>query len=1471
MKFAESITRHALLIVIIWIILASISAPALLELNKVTMLRPEKLMPNATESTRANEILANIMRESMVSTALAYDIVIVKGVNASDPRLVDIDQILNRSINEYVTYYVSPYSIFKTIYGEIDRGIRNYTENIYDYMNQTYHILLILRDNKHEIITWLNMSHSLTHFLIKYYNSVYENLSSYEHLAKEIYSNLSSLPETYMNLSKTYNDTVEQIQGINGFLILVKYMLIIGDSFYSSILGNLSEIYINMTFLNHTIQVLNHMFYNTSLEYTLTLYDILRIHYYLLYNTSAYTKGLNKLVIDELINYTRSSGFPVEPSIINKTYYYVVEVYGVDNISIETLYVIASNIYWEDKLKPYIPPEIRSFYISFLSIYNKTLLNTSTSILVARNTSYVEILFNNTVQGQLDLLDHLLEARGKALPTTVQLYADHMACQMITDIGLPSDAYPYLYYMIISAYNAGYPLNSTVLEDLVVNAMYNMTILYSNVSAPYVLKQLYHEIYRSGPVREVVDKILPIFLNETFPQSSPEIISIISNTIIENDPRGTYLFVYNETLTLDYVARIVSNTTGLPYDILYGLVNETINPYEATYLLLSNIIVNTTGIEEMRDVIHVIYMCNGVVSYEGFLEIFKILVSPMFFEKTWYDTLVFGVDDNITKYMDVFIQYLAFRVWNKNLTLEYMRRLLIGTPLVIVSIALSNNTRIIDRILYGSPVINALLNNTYQTRNYSLIIKTITYIMIISNNTLIVPGLNNMFNNTGFPIDNVLEKIAELPENVSIDDLVGVLAYAFPIPVRDNYVNASVLREKLSMVLIDVIVREADPLNVLSNLIPYYNVEDLDNKIIQEYLVEALREDNPLILYNGLTNYLYNKLFLNITSSLKGRMISEDMRVFLIIINPRGEDEEEKAENAYKVVDIVRNILVKQGFNPEYVGVVGDNILGFEIKKYSREDIERIQLISMIGPVLIALIIIGGLLVTALPFLGIVASVTVSSGIIYLLACLDIISITSWSRMLMITTAFGLGMDYTSYIVLRFKEKLPQLRDPSITAQEALRYSFPAIIAAATTDIIGFAVMKLAWEFPLLASIGESVPIAIFVVLIVSLTLTPALLALFGDKKWFWWPHKIETGRRVWRGFKLTRRRAMISIFLALILLSIGVYGLSIFKGSHDYIVFVPENSIGYNAYQELLKYFPAGKLMPIYIVYVLRENYSVYDQEIWHNIREIRSELLKINGVYEVYGPTYPGDKSCKAYIGVDNKTFYLEIIVKPSPLSREGIELTREIRDYVKKHVPSYYREVLVGGLPASSLEMEDLLNNVFWQRVFPVAFILMWFAMSLCFTSLWSGLIALSTIIIGYLLGVILSSSIASIYDQPILWFLPLMTLPAVLGVGMDYNSFFMNRQRYEFRQGLDSYKASSTAISRVSHLVLGLGLIVTVSYAGLITGSSWGVRELGIALSTAVFTTTIMSSIFLTPAVLALTGKKAWWPGCKRWGK
>ena len=114
-------------------------------------------------------------------------------------------------------------------------------------------------------------------------------------------------------------------------------------------------------------------------------------------------------------------------------------------------------------------------------------------------------------------------------------------------------------------------------------------------------------------------------------------------------------------------------------------------------------------------------------------------------------------------------------------------------------------------------------------------------------------------------------------------------------------------------------------------------------------------------------------------------------------------------------------------------------------------------------------------------------------------------------------------------------------------------------------------------------------------------------------------------------------------------------------------------------------------------------------------------------------------------------------------------------------------------------------------------------------------------------------------------PVPWFLPITVFTAILGVGMDYNSFSISRVAEECRKNC-ARNAVAEGVARAAILVMGLSLIMASAYGGLMLGSSPHMRMMGFSLSTGVLLAGILASLALTPPLIALLGRAAWWP----WG-
>ncbi len=1405
------VVRHATAVLAAWIIIALLAAPFSTKIENVTSFNVERLLPNGTDSSIAEDLLSNIMNTDGGTGALAYDVVLVKGVWADDRSLIEWDKELSGVSGRYVDDYVSPYRIAREVLENIEPDVKNGTHEAFEELSKAYPALHDLYMNREEVLSNLRLMNELVHNLIEWGREAEANLSSYEEEASELVERLEEAKELYINLSRTYNQTVAALEELGDRVRQLAQAIAQVDEAYSRAYASAQQLYPQIIELNQTAAEFAHLYNLTASAYTKLVFDVSRIHYYLLTHTHAYERGLTEADIAGVINYTSLIGDPVTPEEVAAVYAAMIKA-GPTNASVDTVHAVAAEIA-ETAVSL---PQARAL-IPYLS---GAMTSASKQLLEQEGlSSYFDILGTDDVGGQAALATLLKEAVREALPAAAERYAQAIAASIAEDAGIPW-AKDILADLIAGAASLGYPPDKEGLENLVVVAVAKMASMASGMPEDQI-EPLARAVYEGGPTPEALKEWL-LHAVSADPRVPREMAEMIVNAVISHDPGGTAYLAAGDTQALLVASEIVGGAAGIDPSIVFAATSSNTTPSKYAIELIIEKAPPTVDRHMMESALRVIASENGRLSPEGFA--------------AFVEAFTQGIPASLA-------ESLAQKVWEGGLSTEEALKLVLLKDLAeecFASYEGLEGTNAVETDLINLPIIDAVIQRNFTVASVADTLK------------LLVGG--------------------SLPGNVSVSDLVKALAELPPDAGDEELVEAMAsagMGEGGDDILVDILVRGEHPLEALASKAAegFANEADIDEEVIKPAISASIVLGNETVLWSAVWDALEDKVLDNVTAELEGRMVSPDRGSFIILFKPR--ESPSKYENALSFRSLVESTLESMGKRPYFVGVTGDDVLMEEAMNASKADIDRVNKISIIAPVLISLALIGGLVAAGLPFLGIGLSVLTSSAALYALSLAGFVDVTSWSRMLMITTSFGLGMDYSAYIVLRFKEKIAELGDAAAAAHDALMHSLPAIAAASSTDIIGFAVMTLAKDFPLLASIGKTVPVAILAVLAASLTFTPAVLAKFGGSRWFWWPHRPEAGRRRWSGIRFTKGVATAFILTSLVIAGVGAYGLATFQGSHDYSVFMPEGTEGYTTYEALKAEFPAGQLLPVYVVGV--SDRDVHDPAVKDALADLASRLGKVPGVEEVKWLGNGGEQ----YVGADNRTFYMEVIMTPSPLSREGIDVVARVKEVVKSFSSPHIRELHVGGVPAASLEMEELLERDFWGLIFPVSLVLMWLAMAVSFRSVWSGTVSLATIGVGYMLGVWAASAIPGAYWQPALWFLPLMTFPAVLGVGMDYNSFFLNREREEIEKIAGRPSAGYVAVTvtravrAVSHLVIGLGTIVAATYASLLIGSSWGVRELGLALTVGVVATTLMAALLLTPAILAVMSEKAWWPYSRRW--
>ncbi|ABM80495.1 MMPL family transporter [Hyperthermus butylicus] len=623
---------------------------------------------------------------------------------------------------------------------------------------------------------------------------------------------------------------------------------------------------------------------------------------------------------------------------------------------------------------------------------------------------------------------------------------------------------------------------------------------------------------------------------------------------------------------------------------------------------------------------------------------------------------------------------------------------------------------------------------------------------------------------------------------------------------------------------------------------------------------------------------LLEAVYPRLLNETRGLLVASDYNGFLVMGTPLGDTGEERADNTVEAGRTAEELLKELGISYERAYVSGNDLLLKQVKEYAGRDAEKTSKFSELGTFIVLLVILESLFAVILPYIGIFLGLAVGGALVYIAASMGWIEVSSTTQSLMIATALGLGADYAGYIVHRFREEYARLQDPREAARRALERAGPAVVASALTVIIGFGSLMLGWEIGFLSNIGETIPITVAATAAASLTLVPALLSLFGGRSWFWWPRRPSI-ERLGRESRLMRTLIRYEpIVLAVILAAMigSAYFYVTFKGSHDMKLLLPDGAPALQAFDVLREEFTPGITDPVYVVAVLPE--SIWESNTTAKmLDELAAKLAEVPGVAKVISPTQLASSAAVfgqtagmmgGLVSSDGRIAVVQVMLSVDPYSSEGEKAIEKVHEIAHSYAEQHGFKVYVGGAPYAVLEMDDILHRVYYRRILPAASLLMIAVFTGIFGSLVASIAALLVIIGSAMMGIAASVILfQDLLGKPVLWFLHIVSMAAVLGVGMDYNSFYLARALEEYhRGGGDAKKAVARAAGAVSTFIVGLAFVVTSAYLALLSASNIGMREMGFTLAVTVLLAGLMAAYLLTPLVISMLGRHAWWP----WG-
>jgi len=448
--------------------------------------------------------------------------------------------------------------------------------------------------------------------------------------------------------------------------------------------------------------------------------------------------------------------------------------------------------------------------------------------------------------------------------------------------------------------------------------------------------------------------------------------------------------------------------------------------------------------------------------------------------------------------------------------------------------------------------------------------------------------------------------------------------------------------------------------------------------------------------------------------------------------------------------------------------------------------------------------------------------------------------------------------------------------------------------------------MMMFAEFGKFRDAGFAIPLSLLLVLLATLTFSPALLRLAG--RWAFWPRRLKPVpaeghaeptqpgalQRIWdrMGQALLRRPGKIWLTAtALMAPFVVVAALFYDRVSYDLIGDLPADAPSVAGTRMLQEHFPAGVLGPVTVL-IEDPNVNFASAEGTALAKQLTDRLraeTKQLGLADIRSLTEPlgiteaaaspfltnipketqrraaREAALRRYVfDVGERTnagTRLELVLQHSPFSHESIEALKRLEQAVRDALPDGMRNrarVYFVGSTASVRDLETVMQR---DRVRIELLVLasVFVILVLLLRRFVVTVYLLLSVLFSYYATMGVSFALFWALDPQgftgIDWKVAIFLFTILIAVGEDYNIFLMTRIDEESRR-FGPVRGVTEALDRTGPIISSCGIIMAGTFASLLAGSLMQMKQLGFALAFGVLLDTFVVRPVLVPAFLIM---------------
>lgn len=572
--------------------------------------------------------------------------------------------------------------------------------------------------------------------------------------------------------------------------------------------------------------------------------------------------------------------------------------------------------------------------------------------------------------------------------------------------------------------------------------------------------------------------------------------------------------------------------------------------------------------------------------------------------------------------------------------------------------------------------------------------------------------------------------------------------------------------------------------------------------------------------------------------------------------------------------DVAKKLRQRVGINGDRAGetanghvrfyVIGQGALSAAAAANTKHDIAEAEKWNLPIILIVLLAVFGSLAAATIPLALGICTVVVTMGLVYLLSMYTTMSVFVTSTVSMFGIA--LAVDYSLFILMRFREELRSGREPPDAVDAAMATSGLAVVLSGMTVIASLTAIYVI-NTPALKSMATGAILAVAVAMLTSATLTPAILGTFGRaaakrSALLHWSRRPEaTVSKFWtRWVTWVMRRPWISALAAsTVLLIMAAPATSMVLGNSLLRQFDSSHEIRSGVAAAAHALGP-GALGPVQVLVTFPDGNASAPQHT-QTIAGLRQQMAQAPNVATVAPPEF----------GDDNKSALLSAVLTVDPEDMGA----RQTVDWMRTHLPTAAdigtARVDVGG---STALIKDFDHRVSTTEPLVLLFVAL-IAFLMLLISIHSVLLALKGVLMTLL-------SVAAAYGSLVMIFqwgwaeslgfpplnsidstVPPLVLAMTFGLSMDYEIFLLARIRERFLQTGHTRDAVAYGVGTSARTITSAALIMIAVFCGFAFAGMPLVAEIGVACAVAIAVDATIVRLVLVPALMAVFAKWNWW--------